>query len=107
MQAAVPRPSLPDAGAPTRHEGSRDPGELRIGHIAHWGWDRLFGVINSLGYEIVVTIRPRAQVSPGAARKVKTRLPEIRQSGRLRLRLTLRREPELLPPASVRQGGIS
>lgn len=40
-------------------------GELRAGHIAGWGWDRLFAVANSLGYEVVVTIRPRGQVTAG------------------------------------------
>ncbi len=45
----------------------KDPltrGELRAGHLARWGWDRLFAVANSLGYEVVITLRPR---TPSAA----------------------------------------
>ncbi|MFF9550820.1 hypothetical protein [Methylobacterium fujisawaense] len=40
----------------------KDPltrGELRAGHLTRWGWDRLFAVANSLGYEVVITLRPR------------------------------------------------
>lgn len=50
-----------------RPEGMKNPlirGELRAGHLARWGWDRLFAVANSLGYEVVITLRPR---TPSAA----------------------------------------
>lgn len=51
----------------SRPEGMKDlltRGELRAGHLARWGWDRLFAVANSLGYEVVITLRPR---TPSAA----------------------------------------
>ncbi|TXM95074.1 hypothetical protein [Methylobacterium sp. WL116] len=47
-------------------EGMTDPttrGELRAGNLARWGWDRLFAVANSLGYDVVVTLRPRGIVT--------------------------------------------
>lgn len=66
MKAAVPsaKPCRMQ-GHPLRMKDRATRGELRIGHIAHWGWDRLFAVANSLGFEVVVTIRPRAQVTAG------------------------------------------
>lgn len=49
-------------------EGMRDPttrGELRAGNLSRWGWDRLFAVANSLGYDVVVTLRPRGHLAAG------------------------------------------
>lgn len=57
----------------THPEGMKDPttrGELRAGNLARWGWDRLFAVAHTLGYEVVITLRPRSPVAdfPLAAR---------------------------------------
>ncbi len=64
------RSAVPSAkpGRMPHSEGMRNPttrGELRAGDLSRWGWDRLFAVADSLGYDVVVTLRPRGPMAAG------------------------------------------
>jgi hypothetical protein len=87
VKAAVPSAKPCRMAYPPGMRDSHVRTDLRAGDIAGWGWERLCAVANSLGQDVVVTLRPRTvcpppgttsgRIDPTSCRIVRTGQPTI------------------------------